>query len=243
MAYKDNISRLSRLTALLIKLQSQSFVSIERLSEEFNVSKRTVYRDLRALEEAGVPISQNDKDAYGIVDGYNIPPIMFSEAEANALIFGEKMIERTKDESLIQEFKNAVSKIKAVLKSSEKMKAELLAERTIIGKNWQNERTSNLLSNIQKALTNFEILKIEYQKDGSNKASSREIEPFAIYHNTFENWVLIAWCRLRNDFRNFRLDRIKKLTNLKENFQPHSITMEEYNQMQYEQYLKRLEED
>ena len=123
-----------------------------------------------------------------------------------------------------------------MLRDAEKEKANFLARRTIIGKNWHDERTSNYLSEIQQALTNFQVLTIDYQKDGANNTTTREVEPFAIYHNTAENWVLIAWCRLRQNFRNFRLDRIQKLVNKQEQFPPHELTLEEYVGIQKEKY-------
>ena len=153
---------------------------------------------------------------------------MFTESEANAIIFGKKMIAKTKDESLINEFNKAVDKIKSVLRNTEKEKVDFLANRTIIGKNWEEEKTSNYLSEIQKALTNFQVLNIEYKKEGDKETTIREIEPFAIYHNTSENWVLIAWCRFRKEFRNFRIDRIQKLNNELKKFEPHKMTLEEY---------------
>lgn len=239
MAYSDNISRLSRLTSILLKLQSKSFVSVEQLAEVYGVSKRTIYRDLGALEQAGVPLVAIEGKGYSIMEGYNIPPVMFTESEANALIFGEKLIAKTKDESLIQAFNKAVDKIKSVLRNSEKEKVDFLAKRTIIGKNWQSERTSNHLSNIQKALTNFQVLLIEYQKEDDSKATKREVEPFAIYHNTAENWVLIAWCRLRKDFRNFRVDRIQQLSPQLDQFTPHEMTLDEYVEIQRKKHFNK----
>jgi predicted DNA-binding transcriptional regulator YafY len=236
MAYSDNISRLSRLTSILLKLQSKPFVSVNQLSEQFEVSKRTIYRDLDSLEKAGVPIMAIEGKGYSLMKGYNIPPVMFTESEANALIFGEKMIAKTKDESLINEFNKATDKIKSVLRSSEKEKADFLASRTIIGKNWQEERTSNYLSDVQKALTNFQVIKVEYKKENEN-TSTRDIEPFAIYHNTSENWVLIAWCRLREEFRSFRIDRIQKLTLPLEKFIPHKMTLDEYVEIQRKKHF------
>ncbi len=237
MAYSDNISRLSRLTSILLKLQSKPFVVVSKLAEQFEVSKRTIYRDLDSLEKAGVPIIATEGKGYSLMKDYNIPPVMFTESEANALIFGEKLIAKTKDESLINAFNNATDKIKSVLRSSEKEKADFLSNRTIIGKNWHDERTSNYLSDIQKALTNFQVIKIEYKKDNEN-TSSRELEPFAIYHNTSENWVLIAWCRLRNEFRSFRIDRIKKLNYSLEKFIPHKMTLDEYVETQRKKHFK-----
>ncbi len=238
MAYKDNISRLSRLTAILLKLQSNSSVSIVSLSNHFEVSKRTIYRDFDSLSAAGVPIVQKNGGNYSLMSGYNLPPVMFTESEANALIVGQKMMEKTKDKSLIKEFQKAVDKVKSVLRSNEKQKADFLAKRTIIGKNWNEETTSNYISEIQQALTSFELLKIEYKKGGEKKSSERYIEPFAIYHNTLENWVLIAWCRLRNEFRNFRIDRIQSLLKTNEKFKPHQITLEELIEIQLQKYSK-----
>ncbi|MEO0469143.1 MAG: YafY family protein [Bacteroidota bacterium] len=239
MAYSDNISRLSRLTAILLKLQSRSWVLVQDLADEFAVSSRTIYRDLQSLEQAGVPIASLEGKGYGLVDGYNIPPVMFSEAEANALIFGEKLIDKTKDDSLITAFKKATDKIRAVLRDNEKEKVDFLAKRTIIGKNWQNERTSSFLSDIQQALTNFRRLRIDYLKEGDTECSQREIEPFAIYHNTSENWVVIAWCRKREDFRNFRIDRIEDLKDAGEHFSPHKMTLDEYVEIQRKKHFNQ----
>ncbi|HBH23294.1 MAG TPA: DNA-binding transcriptional regulator [Cytophagales bacterium] len=237
MAYSDNISRLSRLTAILLKLQTNTSVSVERLSEYFEVSKRTIYRDLASLEQAGVPIIHIEGKGYGLMEGYRLPPIMFTEEEANALIFGEKLIAKTKDESLIKEFNKATDKIKSVLRNSEKEKVDFLSKRTIIGKNWHNERTSSFLSDIQKALTNYQVVEIEYRKEGADDNSKRKVEPFAIYHNTSENWVLIAWCRLRKEFRSFRIDRIQKMTYPLEKFVPHKMTLDEYVEIQRKKHF------
>ncbi|MCB0643738.1 MAG: HTH domain-containing protein, partial [Phaeodactylibacter sp.] len=141
MAYTDNISRLSRLTAILLKLQSGSVASVHALAEQFEVSTRTIYRDLQALEQAGVPLTVNDGHGYQLLEGYTIPPVMFTEAEANALILAEKMIEKTEDASLIEAFQSATDKVRAVLKNSQKEKVKLLADRIIIGKNWNFSRT------------------------------------------------------------------------------------------------------
>ena len=228
MAYTDNLSRLSRLLALHLKFQSNLYVSVDQLSAQFNISKRTVYRDLEALQNANVPIIAIEGKGFTLMDGYKIPPVMFTEAEANALIFAEKMMDKTKDESLIKEFNGAIGKVKAVLRNEEKVKADFLSNRTVIGKNWQNEKTSNFLSLVQQSLTNFYVLKITYLKEFEKNPVSRNIEPFAIYHSFSEDWIVVAWCRLRNEFRNFRIDRIKTMTSLSEKFEPHQLTLEEY---------------
>lgn len=237
MAYTDNISRLTRLTAILTKLQAGNNITPTALASQFGVSARTIYRDLSALEQAGVPLVQGEHKGYTLLEGYRLPPIMFTETEANALIFGEKLIQKTKDDSLIKAFGLAIDKIKAVLTTPDKEKADFLASRTIIGKNWQEERTSNHLTEIQQALTHYQVLTVQYQKPKATSPTVRALEPFAIYHNTFENWVLIAWCRLRKEFRSFRVDRIKQLNREEEIFEPHQMTMEEYVQIQKDRHF------
>ena len=119
-----------------------------------------------------------------------------------------------------------IDKIKAVLRPLDKEKANLLADRTRFEQNMNRERNSDNISQLQQALTNFYLLKIDYTNE-KNKTSSRIVEPFALISTT-ENWLLIAWCRLRKEFRFFRLDRITKLHVLSECFTPHKITLQEY---------------
>lgn len=237
MAYTDNISRLSRLTAILLKLQAGPAVSVHSLANQFEVSTRTIYRDLQALERAGVPLVTTKGQGYQLLAGYTIPPVMFTEAEANALIMAEKMIEKTEDASLIEAFQAAADKVRAVLKKSQKEKISLLADRIIIGKNWNYSRSSAFLSEIQQALTNFNVLELDYRKADATESERRAVEPFAIYHNMDDHWVLIAWCRLRRDFRNFRLDRIEQLRRLMDTFEPHRLTLEEYVEIQRKKHF------
>jgi predicted DNA-binding transcriptional regulator YafY len=222
----NDTKRLSRLTAILTQLQTKRLLTSTILAEKFGVSVRTIYRDIRALEQAGVPILTEDGKGYTLVDGYKIPPVMFTEKQANALILAEQLVLKNKDTSFIKDYSEAIDKIKAVLKQSEKDKANLLADRTRFEQNIKRERNSDNLSDFQFALTNFCITKIEYTNE-ENKTSSRLIEPFALISTT-ENWLLVAWCRLRKDFRYFRLDRIIKMETLAEKFTPHKLTLQEY---------------
>ena len=151
---------------------------------------------------------------------------MFTEAQANALILAEQLVLKNKDTSFIKDYTDAIDKIKAVLKQTEKDKANLLADRTRFEQNINRERNSNIISQLQQALTNFILISIDY-KNEQDKTTSRIVEPFALISTT-ENWLLIAWCRLRKEFRYFRLDRITKLKVLTEKFEPHKMTLQEY---------------
>jgi len=224
---KDEIKRLPRLTAILTQLQTKRLFTASELALKFSVSNRTIYRDIKALEQSGVPILTKEGKGYSLMEGYRIPPIMFSESEANALITAEQLVLKNRDASFVKEYTEAIGKIKSVLRSNTKDKANLLSNRIVFGQNDDFIRTSNYLSTLQLALTNFNLVKINYYSPNNNQTTERTVEPFAIY-TTQENWLLIAFCRLRNDFRAFRLDRINSLIVLNQVFEPHKMTFEEY---------------
>lgn len=229
MTDKDT-KRLTRLTSILIQLQSKRLLTANELAEKFEISKRTIYRDIRTLEQAGVPVLTEEGKGYTLMEGYRIPPVMFTENEANALITAEQLVRKNKDASLVKDYTDAIHKIKAVLRNNTKDKANLLSERILSAQNLENSRTSNNLSVLQLALTNFNLVQIQYYSPYNDETTQRTIEPFAIY-TTQENWLLIAFCRLRKDYRSFRLDRIKSLLVLTDSFEKHKITFEEYIEM------------
>ncbi len=218
--------RLSRLTAILTQLQSKRILTAREIAEKHNVSIRTVYRDIRTLENSGIPIVTEEGKGYSLMQGFNLPPVMFTEKEANALITAEQLIIRNKDKSFTKEYQNAISKIKSILRHSQKDKIEFLSERLHFRNNTENEKTSDYLMIIQSAIANFNLVEIEY-KSLQDESTKRMIEPFALY-STQENWLLIAVCRLRNDFRVFRLDHIQKLIVQSQHFEPQKITLQEY---------------
>ena len=221
----DDIKRISRLTAILTQLQTRREVTAQSLADKFGVSKRTIYRDIKALERAGVPILTEAGKGYTLMEGYRIPPVMFTEKQANALILAEQLVLKNKDASFVKDYSEAIDKIKSILRYSDKNKANLLADRTQYDEVKNQERNSSSLSDLQNALTNFNLVKIEYtNKEGI--ATNRTIEPFALL--TGQNWYMIAWCRLRKAFRFFRLDRIQKIEVQSEHFEPHNMTLQEY---------------
>ena len=222
-----DISRLSRLAAMLTMLLSRRLLTATEVSKKFGVSVRTVYRDIRALEAAGVPILTEEGKGYALVEGYKLPPIMFTENEAYAMITAEQIILRNKDTSLKNGYSDAIAKIKAVMQQSRQAHVELLSERMYIGKNFEALETSHSLMAFQMALTHHQVVSITYlTPDGT--LTKRDVEPFAIYHNTQEDWTLVAYCRLRRDFRAFRLDRMQNMQVRQELFEAHQLTMRQY---------------
>jgi len=224
--------RLSRLTTIITQLQSKRIVTAKHLAEKHNVSIRTIYRDIRTLEKSGIPIVTNEGKGYSIMEGYHLPPVLFTEEEANAIITVELLVVKSKDQSLTENFSSAIEKIKAILRYSQKGNADLLADRISFGGNQNVEKSSNNLIQIQSAIIHFRVVKIEYLSS-ERKETSRTIEPFAIY-SIHGNFLLIAFCRLRSDFRNFRIDFIKSLVPQNETFTPHKMTMQKY----FEDYVQ-----
>lgn len=221
----DDVKRISRLTAILTQLQTQRVLTAASLSERFGVSRRTIYRDIKALEKAGVPVLTEEGKGYTLMEGYRMPPVMFTEEQANALILAEQLVLQTKDASFVRDYSEAIEKIKSVLGYRVKDKANLLTERTQFNEVLHQERSSSNLSDLQNAITNYKLVDMEYvNKEGL--ATRRMVEPFALV--SAENWYLIAWCRLRKEFRFFRPDRIQKMEVLSEVFKPHNLTLQEY---------------
>lgn len=224
------MNKITRLLSILTYLQESRLITATTLAERFDVSVRTIYRDIRVLEEAGIPIVTEEGKGYSLLEGYRFPPVMLSESEVNALVTAEKLISKNTDSSLVKEYSEAMSKIKAILRYSTKDKADLLSNRVYFGANETKERTSTYLADIQNALTNYSVITISYE-DESKSSTKREIEPFALLHE--ENWLLLAWCRLRGDYRFFRLDRIQQLSTTNIKFEPHQITLQQYFQKYY----------
>jgi predicted DNA-binding transcriptional regulator YafY len=202
-------------------------VIAKEIAERFEISLRTVYRDIKTLQDAGIPIGSENGVGYFIVNGYSLPPIMITEEEANALIISEKLILNQGDTSLIKDFNSLLLKIKSTLKNFEKENISKLENRiepsTKIDKN-----KSNWLSKIQKSITNANVIQIDYFSIYKEESTKRNIEPLAIYF-TENAWVLVAFCRLRNEEREFRLDRILKLTITSETFEyQQNFTLKQY---------------
>jgi len=207
------MNRIDRLSAILIQLQGKKVVKAAEIAERFNISLRTVYRDVKALQESGVPIGAEAGTGYYIVEGYHLPPVMFNREEAAALLTGEKLMEHFSDRSNQRQFSNAMQKIRAVLRGSEKDFLEVLDENIAVLRNripQEDEFPNRFLTDIQQALGRQLVLQMEYRAAHNNEFTRRNVEPIGIYHSN-STWYLIAWCQLRNDYRNFRTDRIRNM--------------------------------
>lgn len=204
------MNRLDRLQAILIHLQSKKTVTAQEIADRFEISIRTVYRDIRSLEEAGVPIGAEAGIGYFLTDNYHLPPVMFTDQEASALLFGAKFTEQLSDKNIRTSYESALFKIKSVLRAQEKEQLETLHQHiNVYG--YHNDSQSDLyLQEIQKSLINNSKLEIKYFAAYSQDHSTRRIVPLGLCFYGLQ-WHLIAFCELRNSYRDFRLDRIQAL--------------------------------
>lgn len=224
---EKEVSRLSRITAILTMLRSKRILTATEIANKFDVSVRTVYRDIRAIEESGVPIVTVEGKGYSLMEGYTIPPLMFTEEEANALVTAEHLVSLSKDESLDKHFQEALTKIKAIFRYGIKEKSELLSERIMMLDGWGRLRTSNMLAQVQSAITGMRFIEIDYQKPTDEKPIRRRVEPQAVYYMN-ENWIMVAWCHLRGDYRAFRIDRIKSWVPQNTTFEDRGFDLQKY---------------
>jgi len=207
------MNRIDRLFGILLLLQTKKYISADKIADQFQISTRTVYRDIKALLEQGVPISFEQPKGYYIVQGYFLPPVSFSSDEANALLIMERLVSRFADKSIFTNYTSALNKVKAVLKHAQKEKLEILNEsiKFQLNHEWLNEEFDHL-ADLQNAISSKYIIEIDYQNQ-NKESSKREVEAIGLVFYAY-NWHLIGWCHLRNEYRDFRVSRIIKVRNL-----------------------------
>ena len=126
------MNRIDRLNAIVVHLQSKPRVTLDELEERFELSRRTLFRDVRSLIEAGIPIGGDAGEGYFIVDGYHLPPVVFNKEEAAAILMAGKFIEQNADQATAEVFNEALIKVKAVLRYADKDFLEQYREGLIV---------------------------------------------------------------------------------------------------------------
>ena len=230
------MNRFDRVVSIFLLLQTRSVVTAKFLSEQFEVSERTIYRDIRTLENAGIPIGSEAGVGYFLERGYHLPPVSFTLDEAASILLGEKLLVSSLDANSRQDFKQALNKIKAVVDTTDKdYLASLDADSAALptGSQFPNERPNSQsedrwLRECRRALLHRNLVEIDYLAVNSEQPTSRQIEPIGLYYYGW-HWHLIGWCRLREGYRDFRLDRITSFVPQAEQFPRHSrLTLQQY---------------
>lgn len=205
------MNRIDRLFAILLAFQTKSRIKAHELAAQFDISKRTVYRDISALNEVGVPIITLPGEGYELMPGYFLPPLLFTLEEASAVFLGARMLTQQTTGRLTQDAETALSKIETVLPKHTRTKIINLSH--IInfyadqkGFDLDDQRLTLLQEGIQKQ----RVIWIRYFGYYLDDWTEREVEPQGLTYAE-GRWYLQGYCRLRQSPRSFRLDRIDKI--------------------------------
>src|SRR6185436_7135151 len=193
----------------------RTVTTAKQIGQKLEISERTVYRDIRDLILAGTPIDGEAGVGYRIRPGYDLPPLMFDRDEIQALVLGARMVRRFGDPALARASDAILAKVAAIVP---KELAPLVAETRLFVPAAIGAGTSaDALKLAREALIVRRKLELSYANaDGA--ATKRTVRPLGIFF-WGRTWTLAAWCELRQDFRNFRLDRIAASTMLDETFE------------------------
>lgn len=214
------MNRIDRLFAMLLVLQTRQRVRAEDLAKKFEISQRTVYRDMAALSEMGVPVVSLPGEGYTLMEGYFLPPLVFTPEEAAALMLGARLLALHAEGRLPQDAEQAMTKIAHVLPEKSRSQVERLSEivRFFVGRRGFNLDDRRLVD-MQRAIIERRAIDLSYHSFRGDGITQRVIEPH--YLTYIEgSWYVNAYCRLRQDMRSFRLNRIERYRLLKETFTP-----------------------
>lgn len=219
------LKKLDRVTAILTQLQSKPVVRAQDLAQKFEVSVRTIYRDVKTLENAGIPIVGEAGTGYSLMEGYKLPPVMFTKEEVLGFITAEKLMQKFSHQSLGKHYRTAMEKVRSVLKYSDKNLIQNIEKQIDIYNYYPEteDHIKDVLPIILESIAEKRQLTIEYRTIEGN-TSVRTIEAVGVFFE-FNYWYIMAFCTLRNDFRQFRVDRILQI------FKTQNPFLQEYGQI------------
>ncbi len=225
----DTIKRFDRIVAILIQLQSRRIVRAQDLADRFEVSLRTVYRDIRTLEASGVPIASEAGVGYSIMEGYRLPPVMFTREEAGSFVAAEKLMQKFTDRTLGSYHESAMYKVKSLLRGSEKDWINALESQVIItpGEVLFNKNIPNALQILFESIATKKQVFLKYRSPESVNPSERHIETVGLF-NENQYWYVLAYCHYRNDYRQFRTDRIQDIRSTDKDYLLQHGPLEDY---------------
>ena len=208
--------RADRLFEIIQLLRRKPTVRARDFSEALEVSERTIYRDIRDLMASGVPIDGEAGVGYMLRAGFDLPPLMFKEAEIEALVLGARIVESWADRELSQAAADAIAKIEAVI--PERLRGFMASTALLAPPLHFMEPIGFDLAELRRAVRSQIKVHFRYT-DVLSRGSERTVRPLSLaYFGPV--WVLAAWCELRDDFRTFRLDRIEGFAVMPERFRP-----------------------
>ena len=203
-----------RLFQIVLMLGRGRVLTAKALAERLEVSERTIYRDVQDLANSGVPVEGEAGIGYCLRGGYQIPPMMFDEQELQALVFGADVAKAWGDVQMGRAADRILAKVDAVL--PERLRPQLNSQRLVVPDVHMSESATHMLGEVRDAINRRMRVFVEY-RDADSEASERIVWPLALAY-WGKSWTLGAWCELRQDFRNFRVDRIAATRSLRSMF-------------------------
>jgi len=220
------LNRTERLFAEVLLLQNRPNMTSRDLAEHFGVSRRTIFRDLRALSESGVPLTYAEEGGYEILEGYQLPPLMLSAQEAATLLVGTEFTTLQPDASLRQQADDVALKIRSVLPQEVRDYIDRLQERTVLDPYWLHAMPGPTEDDgegrwyqLGRAVAQQFSVSMDYYVPSRDELTTRTVDPLGLVYYT-DRWNLIAYDHLRDDIRNFRLDRIQSMHVTMNRFEP-----------------------
>lgn len=219
------MKQMDRRLLILMRLRDETPLRAADLAEECGCSVRTVYRDIDALCQAGVPVAALPGEGYRLVSGYHLPPIAFTAEEAVQLLLGSDLVHGLGTSAQREAARAAAAKVEVVLRPDIRRDVVRLRERIRVSRRMQGE-ASRWLPVLQKAVTNDRVLWLRYHSFSSDELTERRVEPhFLVFYG--DDWHLVGYCRLREGTRDFRVGRIREAKTLPEPFErPKHVELE-----------------
>jgi len=210
------VRRADRLFQVIQLLRRRHVLTAAAIAEELEVSERTVYRDISDLVRSGVPIAGEAGVGYTLRRGFDLPPLMFTEEEIEALVLGTRVVGSWADDSLAKAAESALARIEAAL--PDRLKTRLIDSRLFAPGFHVPQGVAAALPDLRHAIDERRVIRIDYS-DGHGERTDRTVRPLGLFF-WGNRWTLTAWCELRDDFRDFRLDRINTMEALETRFEP-----------------------
>jgi len=217
------MNRIDRLFAILLKLQGKSPIPSHELARSFEVSQRTIYRDIAALSEMGVPLVALPGEGYTLMEDFYLPPLVFTASEATALFLGARMLALQAAGRLPADAEQALTKIALILPDKTRQHVEQLTDiiQFFLPENRFNLDDPRLLT-LQTAILERRVVRLRYHSQSRGETTTRDIEPNELsYYNG--SWYVNGYCRLRQGMRGFRLERVDDMKLLDETFSPRAV--------------------
>lgn len=208
--------RADRLFEIVQRLRGGRLVTAKQLAERLELSERTIYRDIRDLQAAGVPIEGAAGVGYVLRGGFDIPPLMFTRGEIEALVLGARLVQAWGGQLLAAGATEALAKIEAVV--PERLRGQIATTPLYAPEFAMQEEHRHRVDALNRAAQERRIVAFAYRRQ-DRAQSRRRVWPLGL-HFWSGVWTLAAWCELRSDFRTFRLDRMGGLKILDTHFRP-----------------------